>query len=138
MNLIRLRLLAVAIDLALLASAALSFKLGLLYLWPLISGDTSWLTVAITSFGYILLALLFYGCCAGVLRASPGKHILGLRLSAVDGDSITFFRAMLREALRLGEVLFFISGFFSLLNVLESRPTATDSLFRTYVRDKRR
>jgi len=137
-------MLAVGIDLALLVSVALAFKLGLLYLWPLITSaaaSESWLSLLLlgmTSFGYAALALLCYGCCAGILRASPGKHILGLKLSPIDGGSLTFVRAMLREQLRLAEVVFFISGFFSFLNVLESRPTNTDCVFRTYVRDKRR
>jgi uncharacterized RDD family membrane protein YckC len=136
MTIVRLRLLALAIDVALLVGAALFFKLGLLYLWPLQS--TSWLSLTSLTIGYVTLTLLFYGAAAGILRASPGKHILGLKLSAIDGDSLTFFRAALRENLRLCEVVFFISGFFSFLNLLESRPTATDAFFRTYVRDKRR
>lgn len=144
MNLVQLRVLAVAIDIALLASVALFFKLGILYLWPLseaVSGAgtaASFVLLGMTSFGYIALAILFYGCSAGVLRASPGKHILGLKLSPIEGGSLSFVRAMLREQLRLAEMVFFISGFFSFLNLLESRPTTTDSVFRTYVRDKRR
>jgi uncharacterized RDD family membrane protein YckC len=141
MNLVRLRILAVVIDVALLAGAAYLCKKILLLLWPLSEGAGSeypWILLPLTSFGYLLLAFLLYGFCGGILRASPGKRILKLKLSPIDGQPVSFMRAMLREQMRVGELVFFISGFFSLLNLLESRPTTTDTVFRTYVQDMRR
>lgn len=144
MNIIRLRILAVIFDIALLAGVAILCRELLLFLWPMnqqaaaATGQVPWSTLVMMSSVYLLVATLFYGCCAGVLRSSPGKSLLGLKVSAVDGQGLTFFQAMLREQLRLCELIFFISGFFSFLNILESRPTTTDSVFRTYVRDRRR
>lgn len=141
MNLIRLRVFAVMIDVALLAGVALLCKRMFSLLWPLSEGAgvaLPWVFLPLSSFGYLAVAFFCYGLCGGVLRASPGKRLLRLRVSPVDGEQLSFLRAMLREQVRVAEVFFFISGFFSLLNLMESRPSTTDSLFRTYVRDMRR
>lgn len=140
MNLVRLRFFAVAIDLLLVAAVAILVKNLLLLFLPTTGGfhRFAWDWLSFKSWGYIGFSVLVYGICGGILRASPGKRLLKLRVSATDGVPPGFFRIMLRENVRMMEIVFFVSGFFSLLNLLESRPTTTDALLHTCVRDTRR
>ena len=135
------RLIAYLID-SFIVSVAV-FVVGMILTIPLIIGSIfrgSWLTWR-SAFGLpvsIGIVQIFYFTIAeGGYGASIGKQVMGLEVTDVEGNTVGFSRALIRNVSKVFWALLLLDVFIGLFSLADPRQKYTDQIAGTRVVDRR-
>ena len=85
---------------------------------------------------FLLWPILFAFTFSAILRNSPGKYILGLKVYTNVQDSLSIAKSTKREFIRILEVITIGVGLMSLYNILNGKKSFSDMLCNTDVLEK--
>ncbi len=124
------RALAQIIDLLLLAFATIALLIGTSFLGVVSAGLSSLLSGLIGAFSFFVYFIAFEGAASG---QTPGKRAMGIRVMHADGTPITWRGAIIRNVIRVGDLLPppYLAGFITMF--LNERSQRLGDLFANTV-----
>lgn len=124
------RALAHFIDLLLLIFATIAVSIGVGFLGALSAGLASFVSSLVTAFAFFIYFIAFEGAAGG---QTPGKRALGIRVIHADGTPLTWRGAIIRNVIRVGDLLPppYLAGFLTMF--LNERSQRLGDLFANTV-----